>query len=261
VPWVRALLRGQKVFARADAQGRLVSARGRVEIRYRANDGRRYDARADNLEVVDPTALPDDACGPAEPVDAQRAATPARPARGGGGGSRARGKKAAPEPVEVPEGAQVAYADGACSGNPGPAGLGLVFMDGDERVELSEYLGDGLTNNIAELTAVLRALEEAKDEARPLLIHTDSQYTIGVLQKGWKAKANTELIEELREALSTRHETRLHYVPGHAGVALNERADALAREAIKERRTRREVLRVRPIDPAGQGPPPSQGAT
>jgi ribonuclease HI len=262
VPWVRALLRGQKVFARADAQGRLAAARGRVEIRYRANDGRRYDARADNLEIVDPAVLPDDACGPAEPVDAQRATTPARagrPGAAGGGGSRARRGKKTAEEVDVPEGAQVAYADGACSGNPGPAGLGLVFMDGDERIELSEYLGDGLTNNIAELTAVLRALEEAKDEARPLLIHTDSQYTIGVLQKGWKAKANTELIEELREALSTRPETRLHYVPGHSGVPLNERADALAREAVKERRTRREVLRVRRIDPS-QGPPSSEGA-
>ena len=71
------------MFARADADGRLAPTRGRVEIRYRANDGRRYDARADNLEVVDGAVLPDEACGPAEPVTQQRA-----PGARGGPGSK-----------------------------------------------------------------------------------------------------------------------------------------------------------------------------
>jgi ribonuclease HI len=133
----------------------------------------------------------------------------------------------------------IAYADGACSGNPGPAGLGVVLIDGQRRVELSEYLGEG-TNNIAELTAVLRALAEIPQD-RALMIYTDSQYTIGVVQKGWKAKANQALVAELRAALSGRPATRLAYVPGHAGVLLNERADALAREAVSARKTRREV--------------------
>jgi ribonuclease HI len=133
----------------------------------------------------------------------------------------------------------IAYADGACSGNPGPSGLGVVLIDGPTRVELSEYLGEG-TNNIAELTAVLRALGEAPRE-RAMTIYTDSQYTIGVVQKGWKAKANQALVAELRAALSARPATRLAYVPGHAGVLLNERADALAREAVTARKTRRDV--------------------
>jgi ribonuclease HI len=234
VPWVRAILRGQKIYARADATGALVAESGRVEIRYKPNDGRRYQARADNLEVADPTPLPEETCGPADAVADAKAAK--------AGGARAGGAKAAGPAgpsAAAPPGAVIVYADGACSGNPGPAGLGVVVIDGPRRVEISEYLGQG-TNNIAELTAVLRALGEI-DAARPVMIYTDSQYTIGVVQKGWKAKANQALVAELRAALSGRPATRLAYVPGHAGVLLNERADALAREAVENRKTRRQV--------------------
>lgn len=223
-------------------------AGGRVEVRYKPNDGRRYEARTDNLIIVDPTPLPDDTCGPAEPPPPPGGAKAAPASKGRRAGAKAAAAAAAATPESIPANAVVAYADGACSGNPGPAGLGVVLLDGDERVELSEYLGDGLTNNIAELTAVLRVLE-ATDGSRPVLVHTDSQYTIGVVQKGWKAKANTELVAELRAALAGRTGVRLQYVPGHAGVLLNERADALAREAVRERTTRREVLRV--TRPAG----------
>lgn len=240
------------MFARADADGALRAERGRVEIRYKPNDGKRYDASVGNLSVVDGAVLPDETCGPAESV--------AKAAASGAGSGAASSKAAAKAAVKgapkgsskaravagysassVPEGAVVAYADGACSGNPGPAGLGVVLIDGPRRVEISKYLGEG-TNNIAELTAVLCALEEVADEARPLIIRTDSQYTIGVLQKGWKAKANKELIEDLREALRGRSGVKLEYVPGHSGFALNERADELAREAVSSRRSRRSEL-------------------
>jgi ribonuclease HI len=238
VPWVKALLRGQKVHARADDAGRLEAEAGLVEVRYSPKDGRRYSARAQNLEVFDATPLPDDTCGPAEAVQ-KPAKTDAKGTKAAAGGRRPKAA-AGPAPTTPPDGAAIAYADGACSGNPGPAGLGVVVLDGEQRVEVSEYLGVG-TNNIAELTAVLRALEEV-DAARPLVVYTDSQYTIGVLQKGWKAKANAELIAELREELSGRDATRLAYVPGHSGVPLNERADQLAREAVEQRKTRRAVL-------------------
>ncbi|MCS6900752.1 MAG: ribonuclease HI, partial [Polyangiaceae bacterium] len=109
-------------------------------------------------------------------------------------------------------------------------------VSGDQRTELSEYLGFA-TNNIAELTAVLRALEHAGAPETPLIIHTDSQYSIGVLTKGWKAKANADLVASIRAALAARPGVRLVYVPGHAGVPLNERADELARIAIATRRT------------------------
>jgi ribonuclease HI len=225
------------VLARADEHGAFAREGGRVEIRYKPRDGRRYAASAENLTVIPGPVLPEDTCGPAEVVAKPEKAAKTEKAKGSG-----RGKKSAGHTPSIPpEGAVIAYADGACSGNPGPAGLGLVVIDGTRRIEVSEYLGEG-TNNIAELTAVLRALEEIDDPTRPALIHTDSQYTIGVVQKGWKAKANVELVAELREELSGRDRTRLVYVPGHSGVPLNERADELAREAVKSRSTRRAVL-------------------
>lgn len=244
MPWVKAALRGQKVFARANAAGALLAEGGRVEIRYKANDGRLYQARADNLEVLDATPLPDDTCAPAEAVSKpEPSAAKGAAAKGAG----ARGPKAEAAPAAHPAGAVIVYADGACSGNPGPCGLGMVLIDGPTRIELSEYLGQG-TNNIAELTAVLRALEAAP-AGRSMVVHTDSQYTIGVVQKGWKAKANQALVAELRAALASRPGVRLQYVPGHAGVLLNERADALAREAVSGRKTRREEFVSKPVVP------------
>ena len=70
------------------------------------------------------------------------------------------------------------------------------------------------------------------------MIHTDSQYSIGVLTKGWKAKVNQELIAKTKSLLAKRPQARIVYVRGHAGVPMNERADELAREAIRLERTR-----------------------
>ncbi len=146
--------------------------------------------------------------------------------------------KAAHEKAPPPPAGQViAYADGACTGNPGPAGLGVMILDGKTHIELSEYLGEG-TNNIAELTAILRAVAEFDDDV-PMTVFTDSQYAIGVLQKGWKAKANQELVADVKRALSKRKNTKLVYVPGHSGVSGNERADQLARDAVRSRKTTR----------------------
>jgi len=249
MPWVRASLRGQKVYARAHASGELAAAGDKVEIRYNANDGRRYDALARNLTVVDPTILPDDTCGEAERPEptnpAPAKAAPAKAAKGkpGSSGASARRKAdaAAAAPTGPAPGELCVYTDGACTGNPGPAGLGVVVLEEKGRQELSEYLGPG-TNNIAELTAIERALDMTHGRAEPVRIHTDSQYAIGVLTKGWKAKANRELIEGIRDKLKVRHKIALVYVPGHSGVPLNERADELARLAIKTRQTRTEAV-------------------
>lgn len=230
MPWVKAAIRGQAVWARVDGEGRLSVVRGRVEVLYQREGGRIYSASPANVEIQDPTVLPDDTCAPAEPKSKGRGREPSR--------DRA---TASAEPSDDPEvdGVVVAYTDGACTGNPGPAGLGVVLLADGKRVELSEYLGEG-TNNIAELTAILRALEAPEGQGRPIVIHTDSQYAIGVLSKGWRAKKNVELIAALREHIKGRAEpTRLKYVPGHSGVPLNERADELARLAISTRRTSR----------------------
>lgn len=144
-------------------------------------------------------------------------------------------------PGKIPEtpnaGEILAFTDGACQGNPGPAGLGVVIQDGQEVIEISEYLGRG-TNNIAELTAILRALERITTREREVHLYTDSSYAIGVLAKGWKAKANPELIERIKRELSRFSKLTLYKVKGHAGHALNERVDALARDAVSKKGTR-----------------------
>jgi ribonuclease HI len=126
------------------------------------------------------------------------------------------------------------WTDGACTGNPGPAGLGVLYLYRGEVKELSEYLGQG-TNNIAELTAILRGLELVEDPTTPVDVITDSSYCIGLLSQGWKAKANQELVATLRAKLSRFTDVRLLKVPGHAGVEGNERADQLATGAILTR--------------------------
>lgn len=245
MPWVRASLRGQTVFARATESGQLAETSGKVEIRYKANDGRRYDALAKNLTVAEGTLLPDDYCGAAEkPAPKAEGEATAKKSAGGAvkKAAKASAKKAAAESIpEVPAGSLPVYTDGACTGNPGPAGLGVVVVEGAGRRELSEYLGVG-TNNIAELTAIERALDMTLEREEPVRIHTDSQYAIGVLTKGWKAKANVDLIEQIRGKLKGRKRVAIVYVPGHAGVPLNERADELARLAIKTRQTRQEQV-------------------
>lgn len=238
MPWLRAKVRGTPVYARADETGRLAESGGRVEIRYQPRDGRLYRAVAANVVVVDPTVLPDDTCAPAEEVSRDAAKTPRGAATGGRPKAAAATSPSGPPPTEPPPNAALAYSDGACSGNPGPAGLGVVVVTAAERIEVSEYLGQA-TNNVAELTAVLRALE-AIDPTVPAVIYTDSRYAIGVVQQGWKAKANTELVAELRRRLVGRT-VELRYVPGHAGVELNERADVLARLAITRRASERHV--------------------
>ena len=110
------------------------------------------------------------------------------------------------------------------------------MIEGDKRRELSEFLGRG-TNNIAELTAILRAAQAATDPATPMRLYTDSSYSIGVLTKGWKAKKNVELVAEVRAAIAQLEDIELIHVRGHAGVPLNERADELAVAAVEARET------------------------
>jgi ribonuclease HI len=75
------------------------------------------------------------------------------------------------------------------------------------------------------------------DPKKKLRVFTDSNYSIGVLTKGWKAKANQELVAEVKNALARLDDVRLFHVPGHAGVELNERADQLAVAAVESRST------------------------
>ena len=134
------------------------------------------------------------------------------------------------------------FTDGACSGNPGPGGWGVLMRWRGHEKELSG--GErATTNNRMELLAAIRGLEAIKRPQR-VRVHTDSQYVKnGITQwiKAWKARgwktadkkpvANVDLWKEL-EAAAAQHQVTWHWVRGHSGHAENERADALAREAI-----------------------------
>lgn len=131
------------------------------------------------------------------------------------------------------------WADGACSGNPGPGGWGAVLRLGDHVRELSG--GDPqTTNNRMELTAVLeglRALTRPVDVA----VHVDSSYVERAFTQGWlegwrrngwrtagkQPVKNRDLWEQLADEVA-RHRVTWKRVKGHSGVELNERADALA---------------------------------
>ena len=136
------------------------------------------------------------------------------------------------------------HTDGACSGNPGIGGWGAILEWGDRRREIKG--GEAhTTNNRMELTAAISALEALK---RPCEVdlHTDSQYLRqGIMsyihnwkRNGWKtadrkAVKNVDLWQRLEAAIG-RHTVHWHWVRGHSGHDLNERADELAREAIVE---------------------------
>ncbi|MGB8329736.1 MAG: ribonuclease H [Polyangiales bacterium] len=223
MPWRRMRLRNAEVLARCDARGELVSNAGRIEIRYKPNDGRVYFASAANLQPVSGAHQiePDSFCSPGETVT--------KPSK------KSKKPTGAADAPEKPDGDEVlVYADGACSGNPGPAGVGVVAVWGDQQRELSEYIGEA-TNNIAELTAILRAIELAEELGRPLRLYTDSQYSIGVLTQGWKVRANKELVAKVRQALDAHPDVQLVHVRGHRGVRLNEHADELAVRAVQSR--------------------------
>jgi len=134
------------------------------------------------------------------------------------------------------------YADGACKGNPGPGGWGLLLRAGGREKEICG--GEMLTtNNRMELTAVIEGLLSLKKHAK-VRVYTDSQY----VQKGisewihdWKRRGwltanrkpvkNVDLWKKLDE-IARLHEVNWHWVKGHAGHPENERADALANKGI-----------------------------
>jgi ribonuclease HI len=140
------------------------------------------------------------------------------------------------------EGVVEVYADGACKGNPGPGGWGVLMVDGGKEREL--HGGEpATTNNRMELTAVIRALEALPGGSR-VRLYTDSQYVQkGITEwihawkrRGWrtadkKPVKNDDLWKRLDEAARS-HQVEWRWVKGHAGHPGNERADALANKGV-----------------------------
>ena len=143
----------------------------------------------------------------------------------------------------------IIHTDGACKGNPGPGGWGAILQAGGKCKEISG--GEPLTtNNRMELTAAIMALE-ALTRPCEVDLHTDSKYVMDGITgwiHGWKARGwktadkkpvkNDDLWKRL-DAAHARHEVKWHWVKGHAGHELNERADQLANRGIAEMRALR----------------------
>ena len=223
--------KGQVVWVRSDDGVRpALDADGRAEMKYREGDTRSYRPLPQNLGPAGAQVAQ-----PAESVTSDRPAkAAARPAP-----RKPREEKSA-QTAQPASGQTVhVWTDGACSGNPGPMGIGVVVTVGDRRKEHGEYLGRG-TNNIAELTAIRRGLEIAAElmpgQDFAVRVYTDSSYSIGLLSQGWKAKANQALVAELREFLRGFPNLRMIKVKGHAGVPENERCDVLACQAVAQNR-------------------------
>lgn len=129
------------------------------------------------------------------------------------------------------------YTDGACSGNPGPAGIGIyiVFENGLTQ-SISKYIGHQ-TNNIAELTAIKVGLEIIKDTKYKNEVHvyTDSQYCQGVLSKNWKINTNHDLIRYIKGLMLYFDKVLIFHVRGHNSHPENEIANKLATSAVKNK--------------------------
>ncbi|NLK37706.1 MAG: ribonuclease HI [Epulopiscium sp.] len=137
----------------------------------------------------------------------------------------------------------IIYTDGACSGNPGKGGYGVVLLYGSARKELSGGFYE-TTNNRMEVLAVIKGLEALKEPCN-VVLYSDSKYVVDAIEKGWAEKwkknnwyrnksekaSNVDLWERLL-ALLQKHTVRLQWVKGHADNPENERCDELARQAI-----------------------------
>lgn len=217
--WQRMQFKGNKVWLAVDAGQRPVEQNGKVLIKYQLDQPHEYWVHPTRVMPLGSDAAVNPAAGPKAPGRATKKRPRATVASG-------------TVTLEACERAICIYTDGACSGNPGPAGIGAVLRYKGKCKEISRYLGVA-TNNIAELEAIKAALQAVKNRDLPVIVFTDSSYALGLLERGWKARENKALVQELRHLVGNFKQLKFVKVKGHAGDRDNERADQLAVESLK----------------------------
>jgi ribonuclease HI len=216
--WKRMSFKGNKVWVQTDDKKNLLIEKGMVLIKYNLKQDYEYRVKPESLN-------PEDQAVPAQKKSASKKSQ-----------SKPQANKRQKEQnieTDLPKNCVKIYTDGASSGNPGPSGVGIVFIHGKNKKEISKYIGTA-TNNIAELTAIKMALEELKRDDLPVCIFSDSSYSIGLLTKNWKPKKNQTLIYEIRTLMKKFCDLTFIKVKGHSGIKENEVADFLATSAIKK---------------------------
>jgi len=123
------------------------------------------------------------------------------------------------------------YTDGACIGNPGPGGWAALVIEGGRSLELKGHV-DNTTNNQMEILAAIKGLEQTPPGSA-VTVHSDSQYLVYTMSRGWKREMNLELWEALDKLVSVRRVSWV-WVRGHAGHKENTRANLLARQMAEK---------------------------
>ncbi|MFO7752480.1 MAG: ribonuclease H [Desulfobacteraceae bacterium] len=212
--WKRMSFKGNKVWAALDENGDFLEKDGKITIKYNLDQNYTYRVKKENLRPEKEAVK-----------------------KGGAKGTKTKNniKNTSSDTgnqIVINENEITVFTDGASSGNPGPAGIGIYMKFRDKEKKVSESIGTA-TNNVAELTAIKKALELIRRTDIPVRLYTDSSYCQGVLVKGWKAKENTDLILSIKKRLSRFADLKILKVKGHAGIKENEIADTLATNAVK----------------------------
>ncbi len=222
--WKRMRFKRNKVWMAVDSEECPVLEKGKALIKYQLDQPHQYWVRPGSILPLD-----DDGSDADPTPDSKKRKLSAKRA------SDASSIDSNEMPVvneDLKAGTICIYTDGACSGNPGPAGIGVVLLYKGHRKEISRYIGLA-TNNIAELEAIKAGLEAVRNRNLSIVLYTDSSYCLGLLTKGWKAKQNQELVRKVRLLVNRCKNLQFVKIKGHAGHPENERADRLAVQAIK----------------------------
>ncbi len=212
--WKRMRFKRNKVWLAVDDGQRPILEKGKVLIKYQLDQSHEYWVHPSGIHPLDDTPADQQAHTHQESTADTQAQVPTRTT-----------------PSDM-ENSICIYTDGASSGNPGPAGIGVVMIYLDKRKELSRHIGIA-TNNVAELEAIRQGLAAVKNRKLPVIVFTDSSYAIGVLTQGWKAELNRALVTSVRDLIKKFRQVQLIKVRGHAGHPENERADRLAVKAAQ----------------------------